>query len=94
MKKVRMHNLDGGYYTLSGSLTDGEGRLFEYDLPPERDTEVTEEVYQHLKTKFGPKPMETEAPAALPNPDGSYTVPRNTMRKERHRQYLIEFLSG
>lgn len=87
MKKVRIRNID---YALTGSVDIRGQKPIYFRLEPNKWTEVPDEVFTHLKSKFG-NPQVHEVPSALPGPDGNYYGYPGQTRTEQHQQYLIEF---
>lgn len=87
MKRVRIRNIS---YALTGSVDIKGQKPMTFRLEPNRWTEVTDEVFVHLKNKFG-NPQVNEVPNALPGPDGNYYGYPGETRKEEYLQYLVEF---
>ena len=90
MKKVRVRNIT---YALTGSLDIKGKPLISYRLEPNVWTEVSEEIYDQLKQKFGNSKY-SDAPNALPGNDGNYYgYPGQTRPELVNGQYLVEFAS-
>ena len=88
MSKVRVRNIT---YALTGSVGLGSGREIKYRLEPEQWTEVPDEVFAQLESKFG-NPKYSEAPNSLPGKDGNYYgYPGQTRAELVNGQYLIDF---
>lgn len=88
MHKVRIRNID---YALTGSVDVKDRKPIMYRLEPNKWTEVPDEVYEQLKSKFGNAKF-SDAPSALPGTDGNYYgYPGQTRAEQTNSQYLIEF---
>ena len=93
MSAVRVRNIT---YALTGSVmgTDSAGRQvrdMKYRLEPNVWTEVEDEVYTQLYSKFGNSRF-SEAPNSLPGSNGDYNGSPGQVRAEQvNSQYLIEF---
>ena len=88
MSAVRVRNLP---YALTGSVDAKGQRTVKYRLEPNVWTEVPEEVYTQLYSKFG-NARYSEAPNSLPASNGEYTGEPGQSRAEQvNGQYLIEF---
>lgn len=90
MKQVRVRNIS---YALTGSI-DAKGQApIKYRLEPNVWTDVPDEVYTQLYSKFG-NARYSDAPNALPGQDGNYYgYPGQTRAEQVNGQYLVEFRS-
>lgn len=88
MSAVRIRNIS---YALTGSVDGKDQRPMKYRLEPNVWTDVPDEVYSQLYSKFGNSRF-SEAPNALPGSDGEYRgVPGQIRAEQTNAQYLIEF---
>ena len=88
MRKVRVRNID---YALTGSVDCRDGKPISFRIEPNVWTEVPDEVYSMLKSKFG-NPMFSQAPNSLPDGQGNYYGSPGQVRTEQYNnQYLVEF---
>lgn len=86
--KVRVRNIT---YPLTGSVNVEGRKPIKFSIRPNVWTEVPEEVYQMLKSKFYDLRY-ADVPDALPESDGTYRGDPDRTRKEpQNAQYLIEF---
>lgn len=89
MHKVRVRNID---YALTGSVGSKDlGKSIKFRIEPNTWTEVPDEVYEMLKSKFS-NPRYSDAPNSLPGQDGNYYGhPGQTRPEQVNSQYLVEF---
>jgi hypothetical protein len=89
MKEVRVRNID---YALTGSVSSRDiGKPMRFRIEPNVWTQVPDEVYDMLKSKFG-NARYSEAPNSLPAADGNYYGRPGEIRAEVvNGQYLVEF---
>lgn len=87
--QVRVRNIN---YALTGSV-DGKGKIIPFRLEPNVWTAVPEEVFIHLKNKYGDNRY-ADVPNSLPAKGDEYTVQPGQTRPECvNSQYLVEFRS-
>ena len=90
MNRVRVRNIS---YALTGSVDIQGEKPLTYRLEPNVWTEVPDEVFSQLKSKFG-NPKFSDAPNSLPGQDGNYYgYPGQTRAEQVNGQYLVEFSS-